>query len=79
MWSVYRGFYGFPFYGKTYNLALELYSAIPDDLDEVIRLKRALCLMPGEELRTVFHTIVYQSSSRIKGFNQQHQPILLDE
>ncbi|HHT10891.1 MAG TPA: DUF4432 family protein [Candidatus Atribacteria bacterium] len=79
MWSVYRGFYGFPFYGKTYNLALELYSAIPDDLDEVIRLNRALCLKPGEELRTIFHTIVYQSSSRIQGFNQQHQPILLDE
>ncbi len=75
IWAVYRGFYDFPFYGRTYNIALELYSAIPDCLDEVINLHRALSLMPGEKMNTTFYTIVYESDKRIKGFNENHEPI----
>ncbi|MCX6088930.1 MAG: hypothetical protein NTX88_00855 [Candidatus Atribacteria bacterium] len=75
MWSVYRGYYHFPFYGRTYNLALELYSAIPDNLDEVIRLHRELSLMPGEELKTRFFTTIYESGQRIQGFDDEYQPI----
>jgi hypothetical protein len=72
IWSVYRGFYNFPFYGRTYNIALELYSAIPDSLDEVIKLKRELSLMPGEKLSTKFYTIVYESDKRIIGFTKNN-------
>jgi len=75
IWSVYRGFYDSPFYGRTYNIALELYSAIPDSLDEVIKLNRALCLGPGEKRSTRFYTIAYESNKRIKGFDDNHQPI----
>jgi hypothetical protein len=75
IWSVYRGFYNSPFYGRTYNIALELYSAIPDSLDEVIKLNRALCLAPGKKINTRFYTIVYESNKRIKGFDGNHQPI----
>ena len=75
LWSVYRGFYGFPFYGRTYNIALELYSAIPDSLDEVMKLGRALTLRPAEHLGTRYAAIVYESRGRIAGFTDTHAPI----
>jgi hypothetical protein len=76
IWSVYRGFYNFPFYGRTYNIALELYSAIPDSLDETIKLGRALKLEPGKKIKTSFQTIIYESTSRIKGFDTNHEPLM---
>lgn len=75
IWSVYRGSYGYPFFGTTYNVALEFYSAIPDNLDEVIKLDRALSLNPGEKKNTTFHAIVYESDTRIKGFDPNCKPI----
>ena len=71
LWSVYRGFYGFPWYGRTYNIALEPYSAIPDSLDEVIKLGRALRLPPGQRLGTKFRAVIYESGGRIRGFTEE--------
>ena len=75
LWSVCRGMYGFPFYGRTYSLALEPYSAIPDSLDEVIRLGRALSLEPQAEIRTNFSCLVYETSGRVAGFTDDNQII----
>jgi len=75
LWSVYRGFYGFPFYGRTYNIALELYSAIPDNLDEVIRRGHALSLGPREELSTRFSCIIYETAGRIAGFDHEDRVV----
>ena len=75
IWSVYRGFYNFPFYGRTYNIALELYSTIPDSLDEAVNTGRALKLGPGEILSTEFSTVIYESNTRIKGFDDQKKII----
>jgi hypothetical protein len=75
IWSVYRGFYNFPFYGRTYNIALEIYSAIPDSLDEVIKLNRDIRLKPGENISTSFSVVVYKAKGRIKGFDKDKQVI----
>ena len=75
IWSVYRGFYNFPFYGRTYNIALEIYSAIPDSLDEAIKLGRAFSLAPGEKMSTSFSAIVYESDGRIKGYTEDNRCI----
>jgi len=75
MWAVYRGFYNFPFYGRTYNIALELWSAVPGSLDEVIKLRRELSLLPQQELKTTYYAIVYESSSRIGGFAEDNNII----
>ncbi len=76
MWAVYRGYYNFPFYGRTYNIALELWSAIPDNLDEVINMGRELSLQSMEKLKTKFKVIVYQSKSRINGFDDYNKVII---
>jgi Domain of unknown function (DUF4432) len=75
LWAVYRGFFNFPFYGRTYNVALEPYSAIPDSLDDVIRLGRELSLQPQQTLTTRFACIVYESDRRIGGFTDDGSPI----
>ena len=76
MWAVYRGYYNFPFYGRTYNIALEPWSAIPDNLDDVIKLGRELELQPGKKLDTKFSAIVYQAESGIKGFSENNEAVL---
>jgi len=76
MWAVYRGYYNFPFYGRTYNIALEPWSAIPDNLDDVIKLGRELELQPGKKLDTKFSAIVYQAESGIKGFSENNEAVI---
>ncbi|MGD0130006.1 MAG: DUF4432 family protein [Terriglobia bacterium] len=71
MWNVYRGFYNSPFFGRTYNLALEPYSAIPDNFDQVVRLGRDIRLQPLEEYSTKFAVIVYTANGRVKGFDEE--------
>jgi len=61
------------FFGRTYNIALELYSAIPDCLDEAIRLGRDIRLSAGQELSTKFVVIVYEAQGRVKGFDQEYR------
>jgi hypothetical protein len=73
IWNVYRGFYNSPFFGRTYNIALEPYSAMPDNLDEVIRLGRDIRLDPLQELSTKFAIIVYGAKGRVKGFDEQYR------
>jgi len=75
MWAVYRGYYNFPFYGRTYNIALEPWSAIPDNLDDAIKMGRELTLQPMQELNTKFQVIIYESNSRISGFDKNNEAI----
>lgn len=72
IWAAYRGFHSFPFYCRTYNIAIELWSAVPGNLDEVLKLGRELTLLPQEELETKYFAIVYESNKRIKGFTEKN-------
>ena len=76
IWYVYRGYYNFPFYGRTYNIGIEPWSAIPGSLDKVIELKRELTLKPQEELKTKYFAIVYESKKRIKGFDENNKGVI---
>ena len=76
IWYVYRGFYNFPFYGRTYNIGLEPYTAIPANFDEVVKLGREYTLDPGEELRTKYYAITYTGKNRIKGFDDKNNVII---
>lgn len=75
IWSVYRGYYNSPFFGRTYNMAIELYSAMPDSLDRVIELGRDIRLAPQAAISTSFATIVYETAARVTGFDDAHQPL----
>jgi hypothetical protein len=73
IWNVYRGYYGSPYFGRTYNLALEPWSAMPDNLDQVIRLGRDIRLSSLQELSTKFAVIVYGARGHVKGFDEQYR------
>lgn len=75
MWAVYRGYFSFPFYGRTFNIALEPWSAIPDNLDDVIKAGRELTLEPDKRIKTDFTALVYSSSGKIKGFTRNNEAI----
>lgn len=74
-WVVYRGFYSFPFYGRTYNIGIEPWSSVPGEIEEAIKLKQELTLQPGEMLDTKYYAIAYESRTRIKGFDRGNKPI----
>ena len=67
---VYRGFSDFPWYRRTYNIALEPWSSLPDSFDEVLKQKDHLSLKPGKSIKCDYSAIVYESDKRIKGFNK---------
>lgn len=77
LWFCYRGFYGYPFYGKTYQVGIEPWSAIPGSLDEVINAKQSLILKPMQEIRTKYSAIVYESGKEITGFNEENSVIIM--
>jgi galactose mutarotase-like enzyme len=49
IWRVARGSFHYPWFGRTYNLALEPFSSLPN-LTEAIKRKDQLTLNPGETL-----------------------------
>lgn len=55
MWQVCSGAFGYPWYGKTYNMALEPWSSYPTSgLSEAIRNGSALRLAARQQLKTSF-------------------------
>ena len=53
MWQVCGGSYGYPWYGRTYNLALEPWTSYPSSgLIKAIENGSALCLEAGEVRQT---------------------------
>jgi hypothetical protein len=75
IWCSYKGFFNFPFYGRAYTIALEPWSSIPDNFDDVLKLGSELTLSPRRSLKTKYQVIVYKANKRIRGFNNKSEPI----
>ncbi len=52
VWAPYGGAENYPWYGRNYNLAIEPWSAIPDNLPEVIKAGMGIKIKPWQEIRT---------------------------
>ena len=72
LWLCYQGFYNYPFYGRTYNVGIEPWSAIPGNLKEVVKAKQGIVLKPKEKISTNYFAIVYESKNEINGFNEDY-------
>ena len=64
-WQVYGGAYGAPWYGRTYNIALEPFSTAAADLAAAIADGSAHRLAPGETWGTRFVAVAYSGISRV--------------
>lgn len=63
-WQVYGGAYVPPWYGRTYNIALEPFSTIQPSIHDAVEHGSALMLEPGASVEASFVAVAY---SGIKG------------
>ncbi|MGQ9454591.1 MAG: aldose 1-epimerase [Armatimonadota bacterium] len=65
-WQVFGGGVGWPWYGRTYNCALEPWSSYPQfGLQRVIESGTQKRLMPGESISAYLRAIAYSGISRV--------------
>jgi hypothetical protein len=64
-WQVYCGAYGSPWFGRTYNIALEPWSAPYSTVDEARRHNAHRTLGPGAALDVEFAAVAYSGHRRV--------------
>lgn len=63
VWQMYGGGADYPFYGRAYTLALEMWNSLPGGLENAVAAGTAPRLKEGESIRTSYEVFVrdYQS------------------
>lgn len=65
-WQVARGGYGYPWYGRTYNMALEPWTSWPGDgLAAAVEEGTAMRLAAGEARRTELQAVLWTGRGRV--------------
>lgn len=71
-WQVYKGDFGYPFYGRTYNIALEPFTSYPRlGLAEAIKHNTQKKIGPGMTIETEFLAIAYEGVGEVKGITEE--------
>ena len=65
-WQVYGGAQGGPFWGRTYNCALEPFSGFPSGLANAVKAGRSLKFKPNEIKKAWFTAVAYGGKTRVK-------------
>jgi galactose mutarotase-like enzyme len=68
-WQVYRGGMGYPWYGASYNIALEPVSSYPPTLTEAIKAKTQMVLPAGGERRTQLLALAISERAVVSGID----------
>ena len=67
-WQAYGGSWGYPFYGRTYHVAIEPFNAPIGSLDDAIRTGTGGRLEPGERVRTSLRAGAVTGDGPFRGF-----------
>lgn len=70
-WLVCQGSFGYPWYGRTYNIALEPFSSYPERLTESIKRKTQLKLGPGCSISASLKAVVYTGVKGVENINSK--------
>jgi hypothetical protein len=74
LWQVCHGSEGYPWYGRTYNMALEPWTSCPGSgIAEAVAAGTALRLEPGQKVDVEMKAIVYAGSGRVTGIHPDGQ------
>ena len=65
-WQVYKGATGTPFWGRTYNCAIEPFSSIPSGLANAAKRGTQLTFKPGQSRKTWLTAVAYSGKARVK-------------
>ena len=77
-WQVYGGAYTAPWYGRTYNIALEPFSTVQPTVAEAIQDGSAHVLGPGQKLEARFLAVAYAGIDRVAGISPDGRVIPRD-
>ncbi|HWE60587.1 MAG TPA: hypothetical protein VHB98_02645, partial [Chloroflexota bacterium] len=65
-WQVARGAYGYPWYGRTYSMALEPWTSWPGDgLAAAVRQGTALRLDGGQSRQTTVYALLWEGRGAV--------------
>lgn len=68
-WQVCKGLPGYPWFGRTYNIALEPWTSMPSNIDEA-KAKRATCLIKGyEKISTELKVVIYEGLEKMESIS----------
>ena len=71
MWQVCRGSYGYPWYGRTYNMALEMVTSPPEHgIDSAVKNQTALLIPPGECVSSYANAMIYAGKGRVSRLHE---------
>ena len=60
-WQSLGGGFGYPWYGRTYNVGIEPFTSYPNDgLAHTVENGTALLVGAGEEVRTTVSAVAYE-------------------
>jgi len=65
LWEVFTGNFGYPWYGRTYNLALEPWSSHPGGMANALARGTTRKIGPGEQLETSLTAVAYQGLDKV--------------
>jgi hypothetical protein len=68
-WQVYGGAYTPPWYGRTYNIALEPFSNVETTLAEAVGAGSAHRLEPAQQLSAQFVAVAYTGTASVSGIS----------
>jgi hypothetical protein len=66
-WQVYGGAYSPPWYGRTYNIALEPFSTVQPTVAEAAQDGSAHVLEPGQQLEAQFVAVAHEGIEGVRG------------
>jgi hypothetical protein len=78
-WQVYGGAYGPPWYGRTYNIALEPFSTAQSDIREAIANGSDHVLEPGQGIEARFVAVAFAGIERVSQITPNGQVIAVPD
>jgi len=69
LWEVFGGGHGYPWYGRTYNLALEPFTSWPGGMRNALNNGTTPVLGAGESLETSLLAVAYEGFGAVSGIS----------
>lgn len=77
-WQEFKGGFGYPWWGRTYNIALEPWSSYPaKGLQEAIKSHTQIKLKPHQEKKSYLTAVVYEGGKRVKKITKEGKVIFV--
>lgn len=70
LWEVFGGSFGYPWYGRTYNLALEPFTSHPGGMAAAMKKGTVPTIGAGETIETKLSAIAYEGLERVKNVSE---------